>query len=140
MEDTPKDLWAKLKADYEVVDAQLLFVKRNKFLFCKKARSETMESYLSRLTSLKQELTDAGSDVSDSDFILTIMNGTHEDYGDFVSAISGKQTIDKLVVGTLMTQLKQEDDLRRSINHKEKGASGSENRLLFTKKEISKQK
>ena len=69
-EANPKDLWDKLKADYNVIDAQLLFVKRNKFLFCKKARSESMESYLNRLTSLKQELKDAGNEVTEADFIL----------------------------------------------------------------------
>ena len=31
-----KDLWPQLKAEYEKIDAQLLFVKRNKFLFCTK--------------------------------------------------------------------------------------------------------
>ena len=69
-ETNTKDLWSKIQADYNVVDAQLLFVKRNKFLFCKKARHESMEAYLNRLTSLKQDLADAGSQVNDSDFIL----------------------------------------------------------------------
>ncbi len=35
-EATPKDLMVKLKVDYEAVDDKLLFVKRNKFLFCKR--------------------------------------------------------------------------------------------------------
>ncbi len=36
------------------------------------------------------------------------MNGTHEEYGDFVSAITGKQTIDKI----------QSEDLIRKLNKK----------------------
>ena len=78
-----------------------------------------MEVYLNRLTSLKQELTDAGNDVTDHDFILIIRNRTHKEYGDFVSAIFGKTTIDKLDLRTLMTQLKQEDEFRRSTNQRE---------------------
>ena len=40
------------------------------------------------------ELDDAGNKVTDADFILTIMNGTH---GDFVSAITSKQEISAIV-------------------------------------------
>ena len=86
-----KDVWTQLKADFEKIDAQLLFVKRNKFLFCTKNRSESMSEYFSRLTKLKNELDDAGNKVSDQDLILTIMNGTHAEYGDFVSAMTGKK-------------------------------------------------
>ena len=134
---TPKELWDQLKTDYATIDAQLLFVKRNKFLFCKKNRNESMSDYLNRLTSLKQELTEAGNQVSDSNFILTIMNGTHEDYGDFVSAITGKTTIDKLAANTLMTQLIQEDDLRQSMSQREaKGNNYSDRRVYFSKNEL----
>ena len=127
---TTKELWDKLKEDYETVDAQLLFVKRNKFLFCKKSRSESMVEYLNRLTSLKQELTEAGNAVNDPDFILTIMNGTHEEYGDYVSAISGKETIDKLKVDEFMKKLIQEDALRTSMNQK---SGSNDKRVMYTK-------
>jgi hypothetical protein len=88
-EQSTKEIWEKLKKDYEIIDAQLLFVKRNKFLFCKKNRNESMSDYLNRLTSLKEELNEAGNQVSEQDFVLTIMNGTHEEYGKFVSATTG---------------------------------------------------
>ena len=52
-----------------------------------------MSDYINRLSSLKQELTDAGNTVSDQDFILTIMNGTHDEFGDYVSAVTGKKKI-----------------------------------------------
>ena len=44
------------------------------------------------------------------------MNGTHEELDKFVSAITGKETIQKLTPEDLMTKLKQEDNLRVSMN------------------------
>ena len=118
-ETTTKDLWDKLKTDYEVIDAQLLFVKRNKFLFCVKSRNESMSDYINRLMQYKNELKDAGNEVSDKDFILTIMNGTHNEYGNFVSAMTGKKNIDEIAANDLINQLIKEDDLRRSMKRNE---------------------
>ena len=64
-----------------------------------------MSEYFSRLTKLKNELDDAGNKVSDQDLIRTIMNGTHAEYGDFVSAMTGKKEIDKIVANDLIAQL-----------------------------------
>ncbi len=44
----PKDLWDKLKTDYEVIDAQLLFVLKTKFNICKKSRTETVSEFIDR--------------------------------------------------------------------------------------------
>lgn len=101
-----------------------------------------MGDYLYRLTSLKQELHEAGNTVSDPDFILTIMNGTHEEYGGFVSAITGKQTIDKIQSADLMRQLQQEEEFRTSMNSK---SGNTERRVMYTKnkytgKDVSKTK
>lgn len=73
----PKDLWDKLKTDYEVIDAQLLFVLKTKFNMYKKSRTETVSEFIDRLTTRKQELIGAGSQVSDPDFIIALMMGTH---------------------------------------------------------------
>ena len=92
------------------------------------------------MTSLKQELKDAGNQVSDQDFILTIMNGTHEDYGDFVSAVTGKKAVDKLEVNDLIDQLIKEDDLKRTMSQREpRGTPGGTNRrVLMVKGKYSK--
>ena len=62
-----KDLWDKIKRDYEKMDAQLFFVIRSKFLSCKKSRNKLISDYINRLTSLKLELDDAGNKETDAD-------------------------------------------------------------------------
>ena len=114
-QNSTKELWDKLKEDYETIDAQLLFILRNKFLSCIKNTTESMRDYINRLSSLKQELKDAGNEVDDKDYILTIMNGTHKDYGDYVSAMTGKKKVSELTSEALIDQLIKEDDLRRSM-------------------------
>ena len=131
--DNPKDLWDKLILDYEKVDAQLLFVRRNKFLFCKKSRSESMRDFINRLMALKQEVVEAGCAVTDTDYILTIMTGTHDEFGDFVSAMTGKQTIDKLVVDDFVGQLINEDELRKSMQHRDNKSSQGDRRVCVIK-------
>ena len=79
---------------------------------------------------IKQELHEAGNIVSDSDFILTITNRAHEEYGGFVSAITGKQTIDKIQSADLIRQLQQEDEFRTSMNPK---SGNTERRVMYTK-------
>jgi len=59
---------------------------------CKKSRTETVSEFIDRLTTLKQELIGAGSQVSDPNFIIALMMGTHEEFGDYVSAITAKTT------------------------------------------------
>ena len=92
------DLWKALEDEYEAMDAQMLFVLRNKFLFSKKGKQEPMRDYLNNLTNLSHELKAAGLTINDSDFILTMMNGTHHEFGDYVSSICGKQKIDQLKI------------------------------------------
>ncbi len=135
-ETTAKDLWEKIKADFEKLDAQMLFVLRNKFLSCKKNRNESMSDYINRLTTWKHELDDADNKVSDSDYILTIMNGTHDEYGDFVSAMTAKKEINNIVVNDLINQLIKEDDLRRTMKHHEnKSTVGSNDRKVLMVKD-----
>ena len=50
-----------------------------------------MREYLDHLTALSQELRDSGNEVRNKDFILTIMNGTHDEFSSFVSSMWGKK-------------------------------------------------
>ncbi len=132
-EPTTKELWDKLKTDFETMDAQSLFVLRNKFLFAIKNRSESMSDYVNHLYSIKQELKDAGSEPSEKDFILTIMNGTHAEYGNYVSAMTGKKKVDELTSTELISQLIQEDDLRSTMRNQRE--VNSTDRRVFTVKQ-----
>ena len=77
-----------------------------------------MSDYINWLTSFKYELDDAGNKATDADFILTVMNGTHDEYSDFVSAMTSKQEISAIVVNDLMNQLIKKDDLKGTMkNH-----------------------
>lgn len=142
---TTKDLWDKLKSDFEIADAQLLFVLRNKFLFCVKSKSETMNVYINRLSILRSDLKDAGNEVSDQDYLLTIMNGTHSEYGDYVSAMTGKKKVTDIQVDDLISQLIKEDDLRRTMNNQglgnpNKSDDNDRQVFFFNNKEKNKKK
>ena len=128
---TLKELWAELKKDYETTDAQLQFVLRNKFLKCKKSRNERMVDYIDRLTSLSQDLAGADCAVSEQDFILTLLNGTHEEFGSFISASCAKQSAKELKKATLIPLLIKEDYLQGSMNQNRD--SNQEQRVMFTK-------
>ncbi len=127
---TMTDLWDALKTDYETTDAQLQFVLRNKFLTCKKSRNERMTDYIDRLTSLSQDLTSADCTVTEPDFILTLLNGTHEEFGNFVSAACSKKAAKDLKKNELISLLIKEDDLQRSMNQNR--ASNLERRVMYT--------
>ena len=129
--ETIKDLWDRLKTDYETSDMQLQFVLRNKFLTCRKSKNEKMSDYVKRLTAFSHDLKSAGNEVKDADFILTLVNGTHEEFGAFVSAVCGKKGVNDIVKTDIISQLIKEDELRRSM-HSSSYAS-SDRRVYFTK-------
>ena len=125
-----------MKVDYETSDMQLQFVLRNKFLGCKKSRNEKMSDFVDRLTSISREITSSGSKVEDADFLLTLMNGIHEEFGAYVSAISGKKSVNEVTKDEIIPLLIREDELRRSMI----GSSPalSDRRVLYTKGKFSK--
>jgi len=53
----------------------------------KKSRNEKMSDYVIRLTALSHDLKSAGAEVKEPDFILTLVNGTHVEFGAYVSAV-----------------------------------------------------
>lgn len=90
---------------------QPLFCKRNQFIYSKKETSEPMSAYLNRLGTMKQELAAAGLNVSDLEFILTIINGTHDEFGQFVWLDCGK--LEDMKVDDLSARLQAEEDARQ---------------------------
>ena len=124
---TTKKLWKNLLRDYSKKDAQQLAMKRNEFFTSTKSANETMRDFINRLERLRDELVDATYVMTDQDFILTIITGTHTEFGTYVSSIAGKQYPENLSIRKFCNLMIREDDLRRSDYKK-----AQENRVMFT--------
>ena len=109
-----KELWDKLKADYEKKDAQQCFILLRKFNNCVKEKKETMMDFISRLKSLRSELEGANHTVSDQTMILTLLLGCNNDFGDYVSAVTSKKATNEIVLEDLINLLIREDEYRRA--------------------------
>ena len=112
---TLKDFWDALKQDYESTDAQKQFVLRKKFLNCTKNRKERIADYIDKLTSYSLDLANAENTVTDQEFILTLLDGTHEEFGSFISAVCAKKAAKDLNKQEVISLLIKEDDLRRLV-------------------------
>ena len=124
---TTKKLWKNLLRDYSKRDAQQQSIKRNAFFNSTKSANETMRDFISRLKRLRDELVDATYFMTDKDFILTIISGTHTEFGSYVSSITRKECPEKLSIRKFCNLMIREDDLRRSDYKK-----AQENRVMFT--------
>ena len=99
------ELWNKILKDFQELDAQQLFVLRNKYIYCVKSSSQRMSDYISSLDELHEQIKDAGYTISDTDCILTLLNGTHTEFSDFVSSVTGKQKVSELNLVDLKEKL-----------------------------------
>ena len=129
--ETLKELWDQLIKDYESMDMQQQFVLRNKFLLSKKSKNEKMTDYVNRLTTLSHDLKNAGLEVKDSDFTLTLANGTNDEFGAYISSVCGKKTVAEVEKADMISLLIKEDDFRRSVQSSP--SAYSDRRLYFTK-------
>jgi len=81
--ETAKEMWQVLCAKYEAKDVQGLNFTRRKFLNCKQ-ENESVESYIDRVASLRDELEANEIEVDDLESIMTIMQGISSEYEIFV--------------------------------------------------------
>ena len=116
--------------DYDRKDPQLLFVLRAKFQNCKKQKSESVRDYLHKLERLQRELGQGGKTVNNDDIVLTVMQGTHEEFGDFVSSVTGKRSLDQIDLDDLKASLIKEDELRRAVNAR---SENHDRRVMYVK-------
>ena len=81
-----------------------------------------MRDYLHRLDELKRELADGGYRVTEQEYILQIMAGTQEEFGDYISIQTGNSTLDDLDRSVLCDQLIKQDSYRQTskTNHDSK--------------------
>ena len=63
-----------------------------------------MSDYVNRLTALSHDLKIAGNEIKDFYFILTLLNGTHEEFRAFFSAVCGKKAVINIVKIDIISQ------------------------------------
>ena len=133
------ELWANLLKDYQELDAQQLFVLRNKYIYCVKTPNQKMSDYICHLDELHSQIKNAGYEISNTDCILTILNGTHNEFSDFVSSVTGKQKVNELKLDELKEKLIREDQYRRSMIEKS-SPRPDERRVFYTDSKVENRK
>jgi hypothetical protein len=129
---TTKELWDQLLNTYSQVDAQMMFMKKKKFYNAIKSSNETMSDFISRLKTLRDELVGASYEMSNEEFILTLMSGTHQEFGTFVSSITGKKNVADIDLSDLCNKLIREDDLRRMDELSSSKDQSQGKRVMYT--------
>jgi hypothetical protein len=116
---------------YSQVDAQLMFMKRRKFLLAMKSRDETMSDFINRLKTLRDELVGTSYVMPKDEFLLTLMSGTHQEFGTFVSSMTGKKNVSEIDLDDLCDKLIREDDLRRMDESNNINNQSSGKRIMY---------
>ena len=122
------------------MDAQQMYIARVEFQNCFKVENEEIRDYIGRLNDLKRILSDANYEVTDKDFILQLMHGTQEEFGQFISSITTKCGIDDFELHPLCDKLIREDNYRRKISQTIRRVfiigSDASNNQLFEKRPV----
>ncbi len=72
--------------------------------------------------------------------MLTLLEGTYAEFGEFVSAISAKQGVDKIDKAVIINQLIKEVNLRRSTTVEKSSSSTNDRRVYLTKNKFKYEK
>ena len=117
-ESTTCELAKAIQKEFGTMDALTVHLHRKRFINCYKEPEEDMRDYFLRLDDLKRLLLDGNYKVTEADHVLQIMSGTQEEFGAFISAVTGKCTLDEIRLTDLCDQLVREDSFRRQNNVK----------------------
>ena len=112
-----KELWKELCNNFGKLDAQQLYFVKRDFESCVKSPKETMENFISKLRVLKSKLLESGHTVDGPGFALTIIGGTHKEFGSYISAVTAKDDTTALDPEVLIKLLVKEDKLRRTCHN-----------------------
>ena len=76
---TPKEMFEALSSLFEVRNISRKMTLRNQFKSVKIQKSETMQSYFTRVSQIKEQLETIGDMVEDAKVVMTTLNGLPRD-------------------------------------------------------------
>ncbi len=130
-----KDLWDAILKDYEQLDAQQLFLLRNKYIYSVKNKNQSVSDYISYLAGINAQIKSSGYEMSEIDCILTLLNGTNDEFSEFMSSVTAKAKVSELKLKDLEDKLIAEDNFRRSFKRNRDQSEG-ERHVLVTKNNV----
>ena len=110
-----KDMWITLMNKYQDSNVQNIIFLRKQFLNLKQNNNETLDEFIDRIRTSRQHLESCGHAVSDQDTALTILQGLHPAYENFVQCLTvNKDLTDDLDLEDIIQTLMIEEKRRKS--------------------------
>jgi transposase InsO family protein len=90
---TAKEMWSAIIGLYQGTSEARKLVLRDKLRNIKMAKSESVVSYLTRFTQVKDELAGVGETVPDRDMVSFALLGFPKSWENFIDAVSGREKL-----------------------------------------------
>jgi hypothetical protein len=90
---TTRDMWEALTKLYQSDNQNRKMVLREKLRGTKMSRSDTIASYLTRITQVRDELATVGEAVSEQELVRTTLNGFTKPWAPFVKGIVAREKL-----------------------------------------------
>ena len=74
-----------------------------------------MRDYFHRLDGLKRLMADGGYEINEADPILEIMADTQDDFGNYISSVTGNCNFSEIKLKELCDQLIKEESYRNNL-------------------------
>ena len=112
---TAKEMWEALIKKYEEKDVQGLNFSRKKFFNSKQGTSESVEEFIDRVINSREELEIAGLTISETDVILTIIQGIQSSFENFVQCLTVNKKVNDLDLDEIVDALVSEEKRRSEL-------------------------
>ena len=89
------EMWEALTKLYQSTNENRKMVLREKLRCVKMAESESVTSYLTRVTQIRDELSATGEAISDEELVRVALNGLSEKWGIFVKGVVSRERLPK---------------------------------------------
>ena len=121
--DTSKNIWNALTAKYEANNVQNIVSLRRRLMNSKHGNNETIEEYIDRIKSLRNEIEKAeNAQIREQDVAIVILQGLSQEYDNFVQVlILNAKT---LKVDDIAISLIQEEHRRSEKKQESKNSEG----------------
>jgi hypothetical protein len=105
---TPKEMFDALTSLFEGKNINRKMTLRNQLKGVKSMKSESMPSYFSRVSQIKEQLEAIGNMIKDAEVVMTTVNGLPRDWEPFVRGICVRKKLIKF--GSLWEECVQEEE------------------------------